>query len=183
MDRKKNFHGSQKKILRTNRLAAAINFCCQGRPFFLAGEEFARTKDGIKNSYCSDSSINQLDWTRAWKNRSLVDYYRGLINLRQQLPALCDKSAAAGGRILWVRETAPNCVAICMDNTGGDSRWSALLLIFNCTEQTRSGHVPPGTWQLLSDGDSSFHWQENTVLSGVVEAAPMSVLILGKQDK
>ena len=36
LDSGKDFTGYGKKILRANRLAAAINFCCQGRPFFLA---------------------------------------------------------------------------------------------------------------------------------------------------
>ena len=104
MDEKKRFAGCQAEILRANRLAAAINFCCQGRPFFLAGEEFGRTKGGIKNSYCSSSEVNKLDWSRAWKNHGLVDYYRGLIVLRMQMPGIQDKSPNAHQRVLWMKE-------------------------------------------------------------------------------
>ena len=49
-------------------------FTSQGIPFFLAGEEIARTKRGDHNSYRSPLSVNAIDWNRARKYRSLVDY-------------------------------------------------------------------------------------------------------------
>lgn len=180
MDEKKDFSGYQSQILRANRMAAAINFCCQGRPFFLAGEEFARTKNGIKNSYCSDSRINQLDWDRAWKNRKLVDYYRGWIELRKQLPALCDKTAQAQKRILWAQQKTPECVVICMDNTGGNSKWSQLLMIFNGSDKPHTGTMPAGTWQLLTDGTSGFRWKEKIIAANTVTVEPVSVTVMGK---
>lgn len=36
-----------------NKLSAAIVMTSQGIPFMLAGEEFARSKDGDENSYAS----------------------------------------------------------------------------------------------------------------------------------
>ena len=181
MDAKKNFNGYQPEILRANRLAAAINFCCQGRVFFLAGEEFGRTKGGIKNSYCSSSEVNLLDWNRAFKNRELVTYYRGLIALRMQLPGLQDKTLNAGKRILWVQQKTPECVVACVDNAGKDSKWSQVLMIFNCGSSEQTGTLPSGKWQLLADGASSFRWQENRIVDGPVTAQPMSIVILGKK--
>ena len=37
--------------LRANRLAAAFYFGCQGHLFLLSGEEFARTKQGVKGQF------------------------------------------------------------------------------------------------------------------------------------
>ena len=179
MDKEKNFTGCQPDILRANRMAAAINFCCQGRPFFLAGEEFGRTKGGVKNSFCSSSEINQLDWSRAWQNRELVDYYRGLIGLRMQLPALQDKTPHAADRLLWARQMAPDCVAVCMDNTGNDSPWKKLLMIFNGSSKVRTGQMPEGSWQLLVDDQSSAHWQEEHRMEKTVTVRPVSAVIMG----
>ena len=181
MDEKKNYNGSGKEILRANRLAAAINFCCQGRPFFLSGEEFGRTKGGIKNSYCSRSEINQLDWQRAWKNQSLVDYYRGLIALRMRLPGVQDKSRDAAKRILWVEQIAADCVMACVDNQGAGSGWEKLLMIFNCADADCGAALPAGSWQLLADGENSFRWQEKTMCDGNVNVARFSALILGSK--
>ena len=45
---------------------------------FIAGPKSALTQ------VPGGREINQLDWTRAWANRQLVDYYRGLIALRMR---------------------------------------------------------------------------------------------------
>jgi len=177
MDEKKRYTGSEPQILRANRLAAAINFCCQGRPFFLAGEEFGRTKGGIKNSYNAKSEVNQLDWERAWKHRELVDYYRGLIALRMQLPGLQDKSEHAAKRVLWVEELAEDCVMACVDNKGG--KWGRILMIFNCSDRDGNAKLPEGSWQILADGENTFRWQEESAVSEKICVAEHSAMILG----
>ncbi len=72
-------------LVSKNKLAAAIIFTSQGVPFMLSGEEFGRTKEGDSNSYKSDVKINALNWDNLNKYRSLVEYYKGLINIRKTL--------------------------------------------------------------------------------------------------
>ena len=88
--KKPDYSAAPDTILAQNRLAAGIYLTCMGTPFMQAGEEFARTKKGIKDSYRSPASINQLDWGRAARFHGLVDYYRGLIALRARFPRLGD---------------------------------------------------------------------------------------------
>lgn len=178
MDPGKNFTGSAPYIQKANRLAAAINFCCQGRPFFLSGEEFGRTKGGIKNSYCSSEEVNQLDWRRAWQNKALVDYYRGLVALRQQLPGMQDKSENAAQRILWAKDLEHNCAAVCLDNKGG--KWEQILCVFCCGDQSQQLALPEGKWQVLVDGDSSFQWKLHIGVSESCTVPAKTALILGK---
>ena len=47
-------------------------------------EEFARTKQGVKDSFNAPATLNRLDWARAWAApwQDLADYYRGLFALR-----------------------------------------------------------------------------------------------------
>lgn len=87
------------QAVRANKLAAAVCFTCQGRIFFLGGEEAARTKMGISNSYRSSAAINGIDWKRVYEYEDLVSYYRGLIAFRKQMPGLYDKSPDAGARV------------------------------------------------------------------------------------
>lgn len=169
------------ELMRQNRLAAAMLFTFQGHLFLLSGEEFARTKQGIKNTYCSPLSVNQMDWTRAWENRALVDYYRGLIALRMRLPGLRDKSPRAAERVLAVTETAEDCVAVLMDNAGENSLWQRLFLVYNARETAIALPLPPGTWEVLADGDSSFLWKDPHAAEGTLSAAPVSALILGQR--
>lgn len=180
LDPQLRFSQRTPEVLRANRMATALLFCCQGRPFFLAGEEFGRTKDGVKNSYCSSPELNRLDWERAWANRDLVDCYRGLIALRMQLPALLDKSPQAARRILAVEEPAHGCVSIRMDNSGGHCRWDTLLLLCNAGDCDRQVSLPQGVWQTLTDESSTFCWQAPDSRSGEITLPRVSVLLLGR---
>ena len=71
------FTASDPVALAQNRLAAGIYLTSFGLPFLQAGEEFARTKKGVGNSYRSSPALNRLDWARARQYHALVDYYRG----------------------------------------------------------------------------------------------------------
>lgn len=173
LDPSRNFTALNPHILQANRLAAALNFCCQGNVFFLAGEEFGRTKEGVKNSYCSSSQINQLDWTRAWENRELVNYYQGLIALRMQLPALQDKR---NHRLLWSAQLFENCAAVCLDNHP-HAQWDKLLLILNCSDQRHTLSLPDGVWQVLLNETACFPKESNR--SGSCTLPPKSIVLLG----
>ncbi len=180
MDPAKDFTGKDPRILQVNRLAAAIYFSCQGRIFIHAGEEFGRTKAGIKNSYCTDISINRLDWHRAWENRELVDYYRGLIALRMQLPGLQDKTEAASQRILQAVDVAHNCAAVLLDNRGEGSRWQRLFMCFNCGDAPVELTLPEGNWQILVDGENAFRWKEDTYSGDRIKVPAKSPMLFGK---
>lgn len=180
MNPAKKFHSRLTKVMRANRLAAAINFSCQGYPFLLAGEEFGRTKGGVKNSYRSPSWVNQISWSRAWENHKLVNYYRGLIALRKKLPCLQEKGATAAQRILSSVDLAPGCVGMSMDNRGNRTKWDKIVLLFHTGKHPQPVHLPEGNWQILVDHKSSFRWRESHCISDSAVLPPVSALILGR---
>lgn len=165
-------------VLRANRLAAAISLCCQGHLFFLSGEEFGRTKNGIKNSYKTPLPINRIDWQRAWDNRALVEYYRGLLALRKQQPALCDKTKAASERIRFLSEPRPCCAAFEVEN-GADAPWPRLLLFYNTGTQDETITLPDGRWEVLVSGEDSFLWKHPVPAEQTITLPAASALILG----
>ena len=170
----------EKERMRRNRMAAAVYMTCQGTLFFLSGEEFARTKDGMEDSYNAPVSLNRLDWARAWENRDLVEYYRGLIALRKQLPGLCDKSARAAGRIR-ILEKRPGLLRFRADNRAeAQSRWDCLQIVYNSTEEDLEILPGDGEWEILCDGEDSFLWTRRRRAGHSAMAAARSVLILGR---
>ena len=137
-------------LLAQNRLAAFICFTCPGTPFFQAGEEFARTKLGDGNSYRSPAEVNRLDWDRAWRFGALTDYYRGLIRLRQTLPGLWDKSAAAVERVTDRTVHAPGVVSFQIDEGGPEGE--RLLIVYNGGWEDYLMELPVGRWIVRADG-------------------------------
>ena len=179
IDSKRDFTGLDARVIRANKLAFAMLACCQGHLFMLSGEEFGRTKEGVKNSYCSPVAINRMDWQRCARNQELVAYYQGLIALRKQQPGLCDKAASAVERIMKVCQEEENVAAILLDN-GAESAYLQLILAFNASGKATSFHLPAGKWHVLADGESSTRWQNPAVVEKKVALPAMSALILGK---
>jgi len=179
LDEKRDFETLSPEILRANKLAAAMIYCCQGHMFMLSGEEFGRTKLGERNSYKSPVALNRMDWNRAWNNRALAEYYKGLIALRKQLPALCDKGENAGARIVHVSEPKPGTAVVELDNRGRGSRYERLLVIVNAGRDVANVILPEGEWQALLCGESSFVWKDKRMMTGSATLTPVSALILG----
>ena len=183
MDPQRRFRSLDPALLRANRLAAAICFTCQGRLFLLSGEEFARTKLGVRDSVRSPLEVNALDWHRAWENRELVDYYRGLIALRKRLPGLCDKSPSAPKRVEQVQEPAKDCVTLTVDNSGGNSPWERLFLAYSARSTAVEITLPSGEWELLADGESSFLWESPEARARHYSLAPVSAAVFGQRKR
>ena len=185
------YHTESQEFRKAYRLAAAIYMTCQGHLFFLSGEEFGRTKEGLEDSYCSPISVNRLDWSRAWENEDLTAYYRGLIALRKRLPGLCDKSGRASDRLLW-SETRPGVVCFRMDNrpAAPDMRfrdcdgWEELFVVYNRTENPVRVELPAGDWHWLVKGAYSHCWERKEPARGdSVTVDGVSAAVLGKTRK
>lgn len=162
------------------KLAAGIYMTCQGNLFFLSGEEFARTKNGLADSYNAPIAINRLDWEKAWEEKVLVRYYKGLIALRKQLPGLCDKTKNAWKRVQkqWKKT---GIAGLLLDNSSDNtpSRWKTVQIIYNSNENPETIALADGQWEILADGQDSFLWKSPAFAFDSVEIAPMSILILG----
>ena len=86
--------------LKLNKLGALFLFTSQGITMLHSGQEFARSKviakSNVKdknvgkldhNSYEKDNETNYINYHHADFNKELVDYYKGLILLRNTFPA------------------------------------------------------------------------------------------------
>jgi glycogen operon protein len=56
----------------------------QGVPMLLGGDEMGRTQRGNNNGYCQDNELSWFDWEHV--DEDLLDFTRGLINLRMEHP-------------------------------------------------------------------------------------------------
>src|SRR5215469_2096592 len=58
----------------------------KGVPMLLAGDESGHTQLGNNNAYCQDSPLTWLNWDLTPEQRELLEFVRGLIELRSQNP-------------------------------------------------------------------------------------------------
>ena len=177
---KPEFTARDSVALAQNRLAAGIYLTSFGLPFMQAGEEFARTKKGVGNSYRSSPTLNRLDWNRAEQYHALVDYYRGLLALRAAFPRLGSTDRHAPEALQFFALEQP-LVGWTLPAVWGDgAAWSALCVFYNPTETACTVSLPAGQWKLLSDGTSSSLWRgQSRVFTNKAPLAPYSATILG----
>ena len=177
---KPEFTARDTVALAQNRLAAGIYLTSFGLPFMQAGEEFARTKKGVGNSYRSSPTLNRLDWNRAEQYHALVDYYRGLLALRAAFPRLGSTDRHAPEALQFFALEQP-LVGWTLPAVWGDgAAWSALCVFYNPTETACTVALPAGQWKLLSDGTSSSLWRgPSRVFTNEAALAPYSATIFG----
>lgn len=177
---KPEFTARDTVALAQNRLAAGIYLTSFGLPFMQAGEEFARTKKGVGNSYRSSPTLNRLDWNRAEQYHALVDYYRGLLALRAAFPRLGSTDRHAPEALQFFALEQP-LVGWTLPAVWGDgAAWSALCVFYNPTETACTVPLPAGQWKLLSDGTSSSLWRgPSRVFTNEAALAPYSATIFG----
>lgn len=177
---KPEFTARDTVALAQNRLAAGIYLTSFGLPFMQAGEEFARTKKGVGNSYRSSPALNRLDWNRAEQYHALVDYYRGLLALRAAFPRLGSTDRHAPEALQFFALEQPLVGWTLPAVWGDDAAWSALCVFYNPTETSCTVPLPAGQWKLLSDGTSSSLWRgPSRIFTGNAPLAPYSATILG----
>ena len=174
------FTASDPVALAQNRLAAGIYLTSFGLPFLQAGEEFARTKKGVGNSYHSSPALNRLDWARARQYHALVDYYRGLLALRAAFPRLGTTDRHAPEALQFFSLEQP-LVGWALPAAPGDGAWwRALCVFYNPTDTSRVVPLPAGRWKLLSDGTSSSLWRgESRTYEREALLMPYSATVFG----
>lgn len=140
--------------LAMNRLAAAMVFTAQGVPFFLGGEEFARTKPAGKNGEISENSYNlpyetnvlRYDWSDGQKG--LQQYYRELIAFRKAHKGLRMTDAEEiRQNILFMEMTSEQTIAFTIRQPE-----ETLLVAYNASGRKETLLLPDDrTWTLYID--------------------------------
>ena len=76
------------------KLALALIMVSRGIPFIHMGQEFLRSKNGIKNSYNSPDEINKIDWDLRVSNNDICDYFKDLVTIRKTFSEFTDKEVS-----------------------------------------------------------------------------------------
>lgn len=169
------------ELIRINKLVAVIIFTCQGNVFFQAGEEFARTKLGEENSYNLSAELNKINWNRAYEYKNLVEYYKGLISLRNKFTAFYNKKIENVNRIRFLPTRTKGVVSYTLKNDiMADDLWKEVCVIYNSTEKDIKVNLPKGKWQVLVNAQNAFKHQKSLYIDGKINVEYKSAFILGR---
>ncbi len=166
-------------LVAMNKLSAAITITSQGIPFILAGEEFARSKDGDENSYASARTENMIDWSNLDEYSDIVEYYRGLYQIRKSFAAFSDSTAMTANNLTYLEELDKGVVAYTINNTETD-KWKTLCIIFNGGDSETSVSVA-GDWIKIADEETA-GLRNLGEISGKIKVAAHSAVILVDKD-
>ena len=161
---------SEDELLAMNRFAAAAVMISRGMPFFLAGEEMLRSKDGDENSYASSDAVNNIDWealqpdTPVWE---MKEFYRELIALRKENVFLTRAEDVHGELLDDMR------IVLSYRFQGRIVAYAVL----NPLDEDTSYPLPEGAWTLLLSGDAVYPAGGET-LSGSVTVPARGVLLV-----
>lgn len=123
---------SFEKLVRMNKLAAAIYMTSFGIPFIHAGEELLRIKEEngriVENSYNSSDSVNKIRWGQLddKKYAEVMEYYKGLIKFRKDNRVLHFSTAKEVIENVTYQKLSDNVVLFKIKDE--------LIIIFNASE-------------------------------------------------
>ncbi|MBE6616671.1 MAG: type I pullulanase [Ruminococcaceae bacterium] len=143
-----NPNNSDDERNKMNKLGAAIILLSKGTPFWQAGEEMLRTKDGDENSYKSSDAINNIDWSvlkEGNREYETMQYYKGLIELRKTYGIFTSLDTE-----ITYEEFGGGAAAVTFtDKNGGKA-----LVIIN-PHPTNLTYNLEGEWNLITDAENA----------------------------
>ena len=158
--------------------ANAIVLTGQGIPFLHAGVEMMRSKAGNHNSYNSPDEVNQIDWSLKSENQDVVDYYKGLIELRKSNKAFRLMTQEEVQENLTFNEKVDEEVVAFILNSYEKSA-DKIAVIHNVSDEVKTVSLgEAGKWSIVVNGEEAGVKELELVEGDQVEVAPHASYVL-----
>jgi len=174
--------------IKLNKLAALFLFTSQGITMISEGQEFGRSKvivseEGVKdpetgrlghNSYNKDNETNYINHEYEKLNSGLVDYYKGLIELRKTFPAF----RRADFNDVHFFDTNSNEFTLAFQVSYKDENF---IVLFNANpDKVEEFTLPEGEWDILVNEDKAGVNSLGTI-SNIITLEPTTGIVLNRQ--
>ena len=170
--------------LKLNKLAALFLFTSRGITMITEGQEFARSKvipndiavsDKQKgmidhNSYDKDNETNYINYNHAKINEDLLNYYKGLIELRKKYEAF-RRADYKQVNFFDVKDN-PFAMGYMLDYNS-----DKFIVLLNASTKMEEFLLPEGKWEILVDARSTGD-EPLTVISSKAVLDPSTGLVL-----
>lgn len=169
---------SEEYLKTLQKQANAIVLTGQGVPFLHAGVEMMRSKDGDHNSYNKPDEINQIDWDLKYENYDVVNYYKGLIELRKSNAAFRMIESTDVNQNLRFDDNVPNGV-VSFSLESKEEYAEQIAVIHNVTSESQTVQLPvSGEWSVVVNGEEAGIETLEIVTGDEVSVTPHSSFVL-----
>lgn len=151
-------NATEEDKLAMNRLGAGMIFTSQGIPFFLSGEEFARTKpiegtdEVCENSYNMPFYTNVMRYDRLEKYSELNEYYKGIIAFRKAHEGLRLGTAEEVQKAVHFIDGLPKNVVAFTVTTDEET----IFVAYNANKEAVTIDLPEAAvWNICIDNDKA----------------------------
>lgn len=180
-----NFRQRNDTLVKQNKLAGGLLNMSQGIVFTLAGEEMGRSKDNDENSYKSSVTLNMIDWNNAQTNSDIVNYYKGMKQIRDKFSPLRDntKSSLSGYKCYSGESASDTYAGVWTNSKPGE--WKKLAVIANNTSSQKSYTInsSEGTnWVILANSNSAGLTKLGEVNNGTFSVDGYSMVVAVDKD-
>jgi pullulanase len=172
-------YAKDEDLIRYNKLAQTIICTSQGIPYLYAGDEFYRSKKGVRNTGESPDSINQINWDNKTTQKEIYDYSKNLLQLRKEHPAFrMPNQEMLQTHLQFLELLVPNIVAYVLSGHVNGEKWKDILVIYNGNPLAKKIIIPQGNWNVVChDGQINLSGI-STVSDTTFIVAPSSASIL-----
>lgn len=175
--------------MKLSKLAALTLFTAQGITMIHAGQEFARSKIIAKtpcpepdegkidhNSYQKDNETNWINYYDIKPNSELFDYYRALIKIRLNAPALRKSDPS---EICFDYFGNPLVLSFYISGKSSNDIYDYYIILNGTAAENVHCELPGGTWELLANNYIASA-QTIDILSGNIKVESQSGILLRK---
>jgi hypothetical protein len=133
-------------------------------------------EESIRNSYNAGDDVNQLDWARRVQYDDVVEYYKGLIALRNARPEFrLASKAAIQENLAFLSGLDGGAVGYTLADVTPDDDWGRIMVVHNPDFQAVSVQLPVGQWALVVDAEHAGTEVLASYVSPEVDPADLAV--------
>lgn len=187
------YYERDENLVKMNKMAAAAIMTSQGSVFFQAGEEMARSKGGVANSYNSPlyfdngNELNAINWNRSTTFSDLFSYYQGLLELRKAYAPFRASDMTTVNKMTFSDDETGNLVGYTISSPGEKWDTVAVLMNSNTTEQkitlkAQEGTELPDVWDCVVNQTDAGVKALEQYEGNVITVPAQTVLVLVSAD-
>ncbi len=141
--------------LAMHKLGAMAVLTSQGIPFLHAGQDFARTKQGEKNSYNLGDDLNNIRWGEKAESLDLFEFYRGMVRMvREHTVFRMGTKEEIERGLRFFEDLTPavgvgeGTIGLLIDDVTGTNSWARVAVVMNGGRAGTRMALPAGAWRV-----------------------------------